>query len=116
MSWLLPWQWEQHSLLSFCSALLPAFALQDALPVVGPGEQPPARRLQLEVPVVAAGEEDVLPARVLLRACGGKGAKLGSAGGLPPQPTASAAKAFQTSNGILVIKQQVSRYDGFIPG
>jgi len=46
----------------------------------------------------------------------GKGGKLESAGGFSPQLTASDANAFQTSNGILVIKQQVSRYDGLISG
>lgn len=56
--------------------LLPALAFQDGCPVVGPGAQALARGRQLDVPVVAAGEQDVLPARVRLRACA-KGGKAG---------------------------------------
>lgn len=46
----------------------------------------------------------------------GKGGTLASAGGFPPQLTESDANAFQTSNGILVIKQQVSRDNSLISG
>ena len=52
----------QHPLF----ALLSALAFQDGLPIIRPGQEPPARCLQPDVPVVAAGEEDVLPARVQL--------------------------------------------------
>lgn len=52
----------QHPLF----ALLPALAFQDGLPVIRPGQQPPAWCLQLDVPVVAAGKQDVLPAWVQL--------------------------------------------------
>jgi len=46
-----------------------AFAVQNGLPVVGPGLQPAAGGLQLQVLVVASGEEHVLPAGVQLSPC-----------------------------------------------
>lgn len=44
-------------------------AVQDGLPVICPRVQPTARGLQLQVVVVAGGEEDVLPAGVRLGPC-----------------------------------------------
>ena len=41
-----------------------AFALQEAPPVVLPGEEPSLRRVGREVLVVAGGEEHVFPGRV----------------------------------------------------
>lgn len=52
----------QHPLFALSLAL----AFQDRLPIIRPGQQPPAWCLQLDVPVVAAGKQDVLPARVRL--------------------------------------------------
>lgn len=69
-------------------ALVPALAFQDGLPVVSPGAQAPARGRQLDVPVVAAGEQDVLPARVRLCACGKGGKAAISWGWLPSQQPA----------------------------
>lgn len=96
-------------------ALVPAFALQDALPVIGPGAQAAAWGWQLDVPVVAAGEQDVLPARVRFCPCG-KGGKAGISWGVAPQPAASCGNAVQTLDGVLVIKQQVSSHHGLVSG
>lgn len=49
-----------------------AFAVQNGLPVVGPGVQPAAGGLQLQVFVVAGSEEHVLPGGVLLGPCKGR--------------------------------------------
>lgn len=46
-----------------------AFAVQNGLPVIGPGLQPASGGLQLQVLVVAGREEDVLPAGVQLGPC-----------------------------------------------
>lgn len=46
-----------------------AFAVQNGLPIIGPGLQPAVGGLQLQVLVVAGGEEHVLPAGVLLSPC-----------------------------------------------
>lgn len=46
-----------------------AFAVQNGLPVVGPGLQPATGGLQLQVLVVAGREEHVLPAGVQLGTC-----------------------------------------------
>lgn len=101
----------QHSL----PALLPALAFQDGPPVVGPGAQAAARGRQLHVPVVAAGEQDVLPARVWLCACG-QGGKAAISWGVAPQPAASHGNAVQTLDGVLVIKEQVSSHHGLVSG
>lgn len=96
-------------------ALLPALAFQNGLPVVGPGAQAPAWGWQLDVPVVPAGEQDVLPARVWLRTCG-EGGKAGIGWAVAPQPAASHGNAVQTLDGVLVVKQQVGSHHGFVSG
>lgn len=92
-----------------------AFAVQNGLPVISPGVQAPAWGWQLDVPVVAAGEQDVLPARVRLHTCG-KGGKAGISWGVAPQPAASHGNAVPTLDGVLVIKQQVSSHHGLVSG
>lgn len=96
-------------------ALVPALAFQDGIPVISPGVQAPAWGWQLDVPVVAAGEQDVLPARVRLHACG-KGWKAGISWRVAPQPAASHGNAVPTLDGVLVIKQQVSSHHGLVSG
>lgn len=46
-----------------------AFAVQNGLPVIGPGLQPASWGLQLQVLVVAGCEENMLPAGVQLSPC-----------------------------------------------
>lgn len=115
MSWLFPWQREVHSIpfLLYCLRLLSKMAFQSS-----------AQDSSL---LRGACSWTCLLWQQVNRTCSqlgfssapeeGKGGKLESSGGwFPPQLAASNANAFQTSNGIIVIKQQVSRYDGLISG
>lgn len=70
-------EWLQHQVAvgGWCLGGLAgwqAFAIQNGLPVIGPGLQPAAGGLQLQVLVVAGCEEHVLPARVQLGPCKAK--------------------------------------------